>query len=263
MSALLDYQLQLILSCFLAGTIGALYLYRRGASRRSWKVADLFWVVFGGLGAVAALLSGIYQSDLTRIGRQIDLAYAATGAFDRDAGRFRLIYCERDSQGPYFRPHVLKLCEKVEFLSASAATNATLPLFIEVAEATAPLGALRGLLAPFGRGDEPSMDRRKMTAMAAGFDPATFLAFAAEDDRTRAATAALETDIGMAAIAAEFRVIAASYDRLIAAVARLKDEWDFLQTHAQVLILQVIALCLIALAAPFRLGKAIVELRQS
>lgn len=66
----------------------------------------------------------------------------------------------------------------------------------------------------------------------------------------------------MPAIAGDFLILARAYDDLIAHVAKLKDEWDYLQANAHILALQVIALCLVSFAAPFRLGKSIVELRR-
>ena len=52
-------------------------------------------------------------------------------------------------------------------------------------------------------------------------------------------------------------MIAASYEDLVNQLGMVKAEWDYLEENSIVLILQVIALCLIAFAAPFRLGKSI------
>jgi len=58
-------------------------------------------------------------------------------------------------------------------------------------------------------------------------------------------------------------ILAQAYEDLIAQVQRLKQEWDYLQDNAYILVLQLFALCLVGFAAPFRLGKSVVELRQS
>ena len=63
------------------------------------------------------------------------------------------------------------------------------------------------------------------------------------------------------AIAGDYLILAQSYDDLIEQVSKLKDEWEYLQANAHILVLQIIALCLVSFAAPFRLGKSIVELR--
>jgi hypothetical protein len=63
------------------------------------------------------------------------------------------------------------------------------------------------------------------------------------------------------AIAGDYLILAQSYDDLIEQVGKLRDEWEYLQANAHILVLQIIALCLVSFAAPFRLGKSIVELR--
>ena len=63
-----------------------------------------------------------------------------------------------------------------------------------------------------------------------------------------------------AQIAAEFQVLAGSYRTLIDEVTHLRQEWQVLQDSAGILTIQILALCLVAFAAPFRLGKSIVDL---
>ena len=64
------------------------------------------------------------------------------------------------------------------------------------------------------------------------------------------------------AVAADFQILAQSYTRLVEQVAKLKDEWEFLQANSHILVLQIFALCLVSFAAPFRLGKSIVDLQR-
>lgn len=250
MEFLTDQQLPLLFACFITGLIGTAFLFRKPAGHRAWKLADLVWVVLGGFGALAAVISGIYAADSSRLGRQIDIAYAATTAFDRDAARFRLRFCD-----PAYDTDVAALCDKVEFLSASTAGNADLPLFLAVTDEVAPL---QGLSLLFGsRSDRDDM--KHMEAQASAFDPAAFVVFTALDAPTQAAVDTLRRKVP--AIAGDFLIIARAYDDLIAHVTKLKDEWDFLQANTHILILQTLALCLVSFAAPFRLGKSIVELR--
>ena len=251
MSFLIDHQIALILGAFATGVLGAWLLYRRNSSALSWRIADIVWVVLGGLGAIMAVLTGLYESDRTRIARQIDVAFVASKAFDRDAARFRLLYCGAGDAAP--APPVATLCGKVEFLSASTARNAALPLFIEIARIEAPLRSLTFLFgAPEGR--------EKMQAMAEAFDPGAFLAFASEDAATAEAMTALATLPEGPRIVAEFRVLAQAYEDLIGEVRTLREEWMVLQQGSLVLVLQVVALCMIAFAAPFRIGKSVNEL---
>lgn len=245
-----ENQLLLILLFFLAGSIGTAIIFRQPAEARAWKYADLLWVVLGGFGAITAVVAGVYQSDSSQLSRQIDVAYAATAAFDRDAARFRLRYCEGTPD-----PTTLVLCERTEFLSASTAANADLPLFISITESAAPLQGLNFVLGGF----DSDVDRAKMREEAAAFNPREFLAFTAQDTETeRAITALRATKPG---VAADYQVLATSYETLITQVARLKDEWEFLQANAGILILQIAALCMVAFAAPFRLGKSLAEMR--
>jgi len=91
------------------------------------------------------------------------------------------------------------------------------------------------------------------------FDPAPFLIFTTLDDSTRAAVQNMQRKVPT--IAADYLIIARAYDDLIAQVQQLKREWDVLQDNAHILLFQIIAICLVSFAAPFRLGKSIVELR--
>ena len=245
---LLEHQLPLILLFFLSGLFGTAMIFRRPAGHRAWLVADLVWVVLGLFGAMGAIVAGIYKADSSRIERQIDIAYAATASFDHDAARFRLRYCEAPAY-----PSVAVLCDRAEFLSASTAENADLPLFIAVTERVSPLKGLFIL----GQG-EAKME--EMAAQADAFDVAPLLAFPPVDEATRNALKDLQPLAP--GIAGDYRIIAQSYNDLIGQVRRLKDEWEFLQQRSWILLVQIIAICLVSFAAPFRLGKSIVELRR-
>ncbi|MEX0316992.1 MULTISPECIES: hypothetical protein [unclassified Ruegeria] len=254
MTFIADNQLPLLILFFLIGSVGTAFLFRKPAGHRAWKLADLVWVVLGGIGALVAVLAGLYTADSSRLDRQIDVAYAASLAFDRDAARFRLRFCD-----PAYDPDTAVLCEKVEFLSASTASNSELPLFIAVTNEVAPLQGLNFL---FGGSDKDDMDEmREKVAQADAFEIDQFLVFTSLDEPTQAAIDNLRRKVP--AIAGDYLIIAQSYDDLVEQVGKLKDEWEYLQDNAEILLLQIIALCLVSFAAPFRLGKSIVELRAS
>jgi hypothetical protein len=248
MTFIADNQLLLIILFFVTGLIGTAFLFRKPAGHKAWKLADLVWVVLGGFGALVAVLAGLYSADSSRLDRQIDVAYAATSAFDRDAARFRLRFCD-----PAYDADIGVLCEKVEFLSASTAKNSELPLFIAVTDEVAPLQGLSFL----AFGDQDDMD--EMSDMVRAFDPGQFLVFTTLDEPTETAVANLRRKVP--AIAGDYLILARSYDELVAQVGKLKEEWEYLQDNAHFLVLQIIALCLVSFAAPFRLGKSLVELR--
>ncbi len=249
MTFVTENQLPLLIMFFLIGSVGTGFLFRKPAGHRAWKLADLVWVVLGGIGALVAVLAGLYTSDSSRLDRQIDVAYAASSAFDRDAARFRLRFCD-----PAYDPDTGVLCEKVEFLSASTASNTDLPLFIAVTNEVAPLQGLHFL---FGRQEKDEME--EMAAKADAFDIEQFLVFTSLDDETQTAIDNMRRKVP--AIAGDYLILAQSYDELIEQVSKLKDEWEYLQANAHILVLQIVALCLVSFAAPFRLGKSIVELR--
>ncbi len=249
MTFVTENQLPLLILFFLIGSVGTGFLFRKPAGHRAWKLADLVWVVLGGIGALVAVLAGLYTSDSSRLDRQIDVAYAASSAFDRDAARFRLRFCD-----PAYDPDTGVLCEKVEFLSASTASNTDLPLFIAVTNEVAPLQGLHFL---FGRQEKDEME--EMAAKADAFDIEQFLVFTSLDDETQTAIDNMRRKVP--AIAGDYLILAQSYDELIEQVSKLKDEWEYLQANAHILVLQIVALCLVSFAAPFRLGKSIVELR--
>ena len=249
MSFLLQNQLPSIIVFFLLGCIGTAMLFRKPAGHRAWKLADLVWVLLGGLGALVAIIAGLYTEDSSRLDRQIDVAYASTVTFDRDAARFRLRFCD-----PAYDADIAVLCEKVEFLSASTANNAELPLFIAVTDEIAPLAGLRFT---FGREDEEDMDDMRLQAEAFELEP--FLVFTTLDAPTQAAVENLRRKVP--AIAGDYLILAQAYDQLVEQVGKLQEEWQHLQDNAGILALQIIALCLVSFAAPFRLGKSLVELR--
>ena len=250
MNFIADNQLPLLIAFFLAGCIGTGFLFRKPAGHRAWKLADLVWVVLGGIGALVAVLAGLYKADSSRLDRQIDIAYAATSAFDRDAARFRLRFCD-----PAYDSDIAVLCDKVEFLSASTASNAELPLFIAVTNEVAPLAGLSFL---FGWGGDDMDEMDEMVEQANAFDPDQFLVFTTLDEPTQAAVDNMRRKVPT--IAGDYLILAMAYDDLVEQVGKLKDEWEYLQDNAHILILQVIALCLVSFAAPFRLGKSVVEL---
>lgn len=236
------YQLPLILACFLLGCLAAFTLFKRSEDTRAWQIADIVWVALGGVGAVVAIAAGIYQEDSTALNRQITVAYTASRAFDTDAARFRLRYCAAPNNAD-----LTKLCEKVEFLSASSAENTALPLFVAITKRAAPL---EGFSLLFGS----ARDHAEMT-QAADIDMAEFLSFETRDVPTIMALNAIEPT--RPEVAADYRVLALTYDTLIDEITALRDAWTTLQSGKALLILQIIALCLVAFAAPFRLGRTI------
>jgi hypothetical protein len=254
MSFLIDNQLPLILAAFLLGLLGALLVHRSGRRSLWGRMADLVWVGLGGLGALAAILSGIYQDDRTRLDRQVDVAYSVSRGFEADAARFRLAYCDAGPAYATAAEPIRALCDRVELLHASTARARRLPIFLEVSQTAEPLKALRLFLA----GPEPA-EMAESRAEALAFDAAELLAFAARTPATEAATAVLAARPLTVGIAAEYRVISATYEDLIGTLERLVEDWRYLQGHSLVLTLQVVALCLIAFAAPFRLGKSVAD----
>lgn len=245
MSFLIDNQLILLLASFAAGIAGWLAVLRRPDRDRAWKFSDLIWIVVGGFGALAAVLAGLYRADTGRVERQIDLAYAATRAFDRDAARFRLSRCAAPV-GP-----LITLCDKADYLSASTALNRDLPLFLDITRHTAPLQRLW----LFGKTAQTST----MSDQADAFSTDQIIAFQARDDGTNTAIEALRAS-GQFDIAADYQVLAEAYDDLIRDIQELKAEWDYLRANRIFLQIQVLALCLVAFAAPFRIGKSLADL---
>ncbi|GAA6179166.1 hypothetical protein NBRC116594_06040 [Shimia sp. NS0008-38b] len=237
------YKLPLIVLCFVIGSIGAVLLFKFAHRSKAWEVADVIWVALGGIGAVVAIAVGIYQEDSSALNRQVTVAYSASRAFDANAARFRLRYCAHPENGD-----LSALCEKVEFLSASSAGNTALPLFVAVTEHRAPL---EGFTLLFGQARE----RAAMKKAAEDFDMVEFLAFDTRDVAT--VTALKRLELTRPAVAADYRVLALTYDALITDIAALQDAWRVLQSGRGLLILQCIALGLVAFAAPFRLGRTI------
>jgi hypothetical protein len=255
-SFVIEYQLILILTSFALGAAGAIAAYCSPAASFSWRAADLIWVLLGGLGALAAIFAGLYQDERASLARRIDLTYALSRGFESDAARFRLAHCETDRQGPAYRAAVLTLCDRIEFLSASASENRGLPLFLEIAAAPPRLRTLEAVL---GGGGGMAADERR--ALAEAFRSDTLLAFSARNEATAAALPVLEAEGGPREIAADYRVLAASYEELIGETGRLIEEWAYLQENSRALTVQVLALCLIAFAAPFRIGKSLADFR--
>ena len=256
MNFLVENQLVSIVGCFLLGTLCAVLINRYAKSSMSWRVADFIWVVLGGVGAIAALLSGSYLDEHSRVNRQIDISYATSKSFDAMAERFKLLHCQFDRQGPDLREPTLMLCKKVRELIASADANQDLPLFLELTSPQTRLAGLNWLYpnsAEPGAEDAPAQD--KMATQVANFDTATLLTVASDDWPTVQAWNRLNGSAN-ADVAADYQVISETYEDLVGTLGRVKAEWDYLQANSVVLILQVIALCLIAFAAPFRLGKS-------
>ena len=89
--------------------------------------------------------------------------------------------------------------------------------------------------------------------------PTPSLFFTSLDEPTQAAVDNMRRKVPT--IAGDFLILARAYDDLIEQTRRLRDEWSYLQSNAYILVLQVLALCLVSFAAPFRLGKSLVDLR--
>lgn len=246
---LVQYQFPLVVLAFLAGSAGMLVLLRKPPDHRLWPLADVLWVVFGLFGALAAVVAEFHNADSSRIARQAEITRAANAEFDRESGRFRLRNCDAPAD-----PALVVLCDKADFLAASTSRNADLPLFIAVAEEASLLRRLDPFAPP-----KNTPDMAEMAARADAFDPGALLAFQPLDNRTRAALKSLQkTD---PAIAGEYRILAQSYEALIAQTDRLQQEWAFLQSRAWLLSVQIVAISLVSFAAPFRLGRAITALK--
>ena len=102
-------------------------------------------------------------------------------------------------------------------------------------------------------------DMDDMRVQAEAFELEPFLVFTTLDEPTQAAVDNLRRKVP--AIAGDYLILAQAYDQLVEQVGKLQEEWQHLQDNAGILALQIIALCLVSFAAPFRLGKSLVELR--
>ncbi|MEP2534060.1 hypothetical protein [Shimia sp.] len=239
-------QLTLVVVGFIIGSLFALLIYRQPKGSLAWEIADLVWVILGGIGTLVAIIVGIYNEDTSRLERQIGIAYTASNAFDTDAARFRLHYC-----APAATPDIRQLCDKVEFLSASSAKNSALPLFLNVTKHTAPLQGLG-----FSLGSNAEME--DMEDKMRQINSSELLAFDPRDVDTVMALG--RVSVAHPGISADYRVLALSYDTLIKQVGQLRNDWVLLQDNRYLLTIQFIAICLVAFAAPFRVGKSIVAL---
>lgn len=149
------------------------------------------------------------------------------------------------------------VCKKTIALTTSAKTNSELAFFIDVAQTRPLLSSIGFLLG--GRNQATRADGMSKTcamAMVDGFDVAQLQTIAVIDYATRTALSSFEAS-PHADISVDYQVLAGTYSNLIKQLGRVKAEWDYLEENSIVLILQVIALCMIAFAAPFRLGTSI------
>ncbi len=210
MNFLVENQTLSIVGSFVAGSIIAAVIYRRAQTSLSWKVADFLWVALGGVGAIAALLSGSYQDERGLINRQIDVSFAITKSFEASANRFLLLYCDKDRQGPQFRAVVVVVCKKTIALVTSAKANSELPLFLDVAQTRPPFSSL-GVL--FGGGNPAAADgmsKSSAMAMIDGFDAAELQTIAVIDYPTRTALSTLNAS-PFVEISVDYQVLAGSY----------------------------------------------------
>lgn len=251
MAYLLDIQLTLFAACFCAGSLGAIFLFRQSRDGRAWKIADLIWVMLGGVGAITAILAGTYLSNSSQLDRQIDLTRLAATTFDRDAGRFRLRYCETAID-----PDTLALCEQVELISATTARNAKLPLFLQRSKTlSGPPTEARAAL----RHEDFRARQIMKEAEQLGLDDVLLIDL--NPEKTKQLIASQRTK--SPEISGDFQILNQAYNQLVVQVFALQEEWRRLRDQSAILSLQLLALCLISFAAPFRLGKSIVDLRQS
>lgn len=246
---LVQYQFPLYLLAFGLGSAITAVCLCTPSGRRIWLLADLLWVVFGLLGALGAVVAEIYLADSSRVERQIGIARAAMADFDADVSRFRLGHC-----GAPQTQALGVLCDKADFLAASTARNADLPLFTALTTETSPLR----IFDPFANppATEETADRPGRTD---GRDVRELLTFKPLDDTTRPALESLrETE---PATAANFHILARSYASLVDEIRVLQRDWAYIKRRAWLLSLKIVAICLVSFAAPFRLGRAIANLR--
>ncbi|WP_412508393.1 hypothetical protein [Roseovarius sp. SYSU LYC5161] len=246
---LVDYQFPLYLLAFAAGCGITVACLCTPPGQRIWALADLLWVVFGLFGALGAVVADIYLADSSRIERQIGMTRAATIAFDRDVNAFRLGHCAAPGSAA-----LATLCDKADFLAASTARNAALPLFTEASDNEAALRDLFPFSAP---PDTKAMS--EMRAQADALDTRELLAFQPIDSATRPALKTLDTRAPE--VVGQFRILARSYESLVAQTRALQQEWAYIDSRAWLLGLKTLAICLVSFAAPFRLGRTIADLR--
>lgn len=257
MNLFLEYKSVVIFCSVILGSVIAVLFYRHPHSSLAWKVADLVSVLLGGIGAIVALMAASYHDERGRVERQIDISYAITKSFEISANRFLLLYCDKDRQGPQYRAAVVVVCKKTIALVTSAKANSELPLFLDLAQTRAPLSSVGLLLGGQNKAAEADgMSKTSAMAMVENFDVAELQTIAVIDYATRTALSTLAASPHVD-VSVDYQVLAGTYADLIKQLGQVKAEWDYLEENSIVLILQVIALCLIAFAAPFQLGKTI------
>jgi len=139
---ILEYKIWLTTACFFLGSLVSVALFVWWSSSKTWKIADLVWIVVGGVATLIAISTSLYLSETSEIKRDIDLARADLRAFSRVVSTFNARHCanthsEASAQRAFwFDPHfesIRSVCSAAISLQNETNEENELYEFIELA----------------------------------------------------------------------------------------------------------------------------------
>lgn len=132
---IVENQFFLIIVFFIIGTVTAHRLFFARNQKKIWKIADLGWIIAGGLSAATAVILSVLLSEINSVRRESDIFTAAVASFNKDAKRFMQVYCTDRADwrfSPVFRENGTILCAHIRKIEAETAEDAKLVRFASI-----------------------------------------------------------------------------------------------------------------------------------
>ena len=286
---IVENQVLMVITVSIAGLCTTVLVTLHGSNNR-WKIADLVWVICGGMAAISAVLASIYISDDSKIVRKVDLIYVMFDRIGADTARLRESQCNDHnyySATLIFGNEKSVICHALDRLHFALERLHQQPLFDEVSvvsshqsNSESPLGKsyAESTWAP----DAESFAETIRKFESLGFGQTTYsnqnggigienrplslvdlenVSFFLNGPGVNSSLEVLKDSGFYSEMIANYSSIRGAFSVLIEQWQDLASAWDANQRNFYFLALRVIALCFVSFAFPLRVGKSIFELR--
>ncbi len=260
---LVDYQYEIYGLMVLLGFTVAFALFFLSNQQFVWDIIDLFWIVAGGASAVTALIISIILADVGNVRRVADLYSSRVSELHSEAKKFLVVHCSDVERWQRIDAnlHLVSACFEVLSVERLARYDSKLVRFTEALSDAAIVGGRDdGMRLRINR--SPSRDFSLISSMGrTGPGTKSILALSSYETALK-----IYSDIRRSLyrdrFGNEFIFIMSQAEGIRSDTTALMKLWDNVSNSRYLFLWRIIALSVLALVLPLRIGKSVASIRQ-
>lgn len=274
----LKYQIVIIVLVLLLGTTVSIFLLFTKRTQQTWRVVDLIWIVFGGVGAGTAFFVSLYLTDVSNTQASINLLKSKISNLHDASSIASSRYCSRPPSE--FLPFYITsshgtICSAFEGMASETSRDSSAFDFIDLLNennnnVSSPktveeiLNALKGP-SPMSVPNSEVLETENQIGNSLEFSSleigmSVFWSFDVKDILYQNAALRLKESGIHSELAFEFFALKSQFIEITSEFEKMENTWDEIRQQRWWLFVRTLSLTMIAFCLPLRIGKSIHEI---